>query len=181
MQPILTQNHDLPVPNSCFYSFDEIELRSNAMVSIIQPLALRGVVVTLLSCGLWLCSWVMTPAALALIQIQLTELSYHECPADLAEGAITSGGTAMAANCFIVTGKTNNPSGKPIYNADIYGRIYDANDNPVLQNRTRLGAIDEVPPGIGTFELRISVPVNQPTPLKLEQFKASGFAGTVRR
>lgn len=50
-----------------------------------------------------------------------------------------------------------------------------------MQNRTRLGAIEEVPPGLGTFELRISVPASQPTPLKLEQFKAAGFTGIVRR
>ncbi|WNZ25359.1 hypothetical protein HJG54_22565 [Leptolyngbya sp. NK1-12] len=130
---------------------------------------------------IWLCSWSIAPAALALIQIKLTNLSYHECPPELAEGAITSGGTSMAANCFIVTGKAENSSGKPIINADIYGRIYDANDNPILQNRTRLGSIDEVPPGISDFELRISVPANQPTPLKLKQFKASGFTGVVRR
>ncbi len=130
---------------------------------------------------IWLCSWSIAPAALALTQIKLTNLSYHECPPELAEGAITSGGTSMAANCFIVTGKAENPSGKPIINADIYGRIYDANDNPILQNRTRLGSIDEVPPGISDFELRISVPANQPTPLKLKQFKASGFTGVVRR
>lgn len=141
----------------------------------------RSLVLAVLSFGFWLASWLVTPEALALIQIKLSDLSYHECPADLAEGAITSGGTAMAANCFIITGKAENPSGKPIVNADIFGRIYDANDNPLLQNRTRLGAIDEIPPGISEFEFRISVPVNQPTPLKLEQFKAAGFTGKVRR
>lgn len=141
----------------------------------IRPLAWATVVIV------WLFSWMVAPAALALTQIKLTNLSYHECPPELAEGAITSGGTSMAANCFIVTGKAENPSGKPIVNADIYGRIYDANDNPVLQNRTRLGSIDEVPPGTSDFELRISVPANQATPLKLKQFKASGFTGVVRR
>lgn len=129
----------------------------------------------------WLCSWLITPAALALTQIKLTDVSYHDCPPDLAQGAITSGGTSMAANCYLVTGKANNPSGKPIVNADIFGRIYDANDNPVLQNRTRLGSIDEVPPGVSNFEFRISVPANQPTPLQLKQFKATGFTGPVRR
>ncbi|HEY9656963.1 MAG TPA: hypothetical protein V6C65_00760 [Allocoleopsis sp.] len=129
----------------------------------------------------WLCSWLITPAALALTQIKLTDVSYHDCPPDLAQGAITSGGTSMAANCYLVTGKATNPSGKPIVNADIFGRIYDANDNPVLQNRTRLGSIDEVPPGVSTFEFRISVPANQPTPLQLKQFKATGFTGPVRR
>jgi hypothetical protein len=29
--------------------------------------------------------------------------------------------------------------------------------------------------------VRISVPANQPTPLKLEKFKASGFTGKVRK
>lgn len=98
----------------------------------------------------------------------------------MAEGAVVSG-SSQEANCFLVTGKAENPTNKPIYNADIFGRIYDANNNPVMQNRTRLGAIDEVPPGVSDFELRISVAANQPTPLKLEQFRASGFAGRVRR
>ncbi|OLP19279.1 hypothetical protein BST81_05845 [Leptolyngbya sp. 'hensonii'] len=130
---------------------------------------------------LWIISWAIAPAALALTQIRLFDLSYHECTGDLAQGAVTSGGSAMPANCFIVTGKTENSSGKTVINADIYGRIYDANDEPTMQNRTRLGSIEEVPPGISTFELRISVPANQPTPLKLQQFKASGFTGKVRR
>ena len=50
-----------------------------------------------------------------------------------------------------------------------------------MQNRTRMGAIDEVPPGVSDFELRITVSANQPTPLKLKQFKAAGFTGLVRR
>jgi hypothetical protein len=148
---------------------------------ITSGLSRSAVTVAIATIALCLASWVITPAAWALVQIKLTDLSYHECSADLAEGAITAGGTSMAANCFIVTGKANNPSGKHIVNADIFGRIYDANYNPVIQNRTRLGSIDEVPPGVSNFELRISVPVNQPTPLKLEQFKASGFTGVVRR
>lgn len=142
---------------------------------------LRSVVVAILTFGFWVTSWLVTPDALALVQIKLSDVSYHECPADLAEGAITSGGTSMAASCYIITGKAENPTGKPIVNADIFGRIYDANDNPVLQNRTRVGSIEEVPPGTSEFELRISVPINQPTPLKLKQFKAAGFTGTVRR
>jgi hypothetical protein len=87
----------------------------------------------------------------------------------------------MSGNCFIITGKAQNNSGKPVLNADIFGRVYDANNNPVMQNRTRLGSIDEIPPGVSDFELRITVAANQPTPLKLEQFKASGFMGKVRR
>lgn len=137
--------------------------------------------VGLLSCCLWIGSFVQPPAALALTQIKLTDLSYEPCPADLAEGTVTSGGGSLAANCFLITGKAQNDSGKPVLNADIFGRIYDANNNSVMQNRTRLGSIEEVPPGTSDFELRITVPANQPTPLKLEQFKAAGFTGKVRR
>ncbi len=135
----------------------------------------------LLSCLLGIIAWLYTPPALALTQIKLTNLSYHECPPELAKGAVTSGGTTRAANCFIVTGKAGNSSNKPVYDADIFGRIYDANNDSVMQNRTRIGSIAEIPPGISDFELRISVPANQPLPLQLKQFKAAGFAAQIRR
>ncbi|MCL1475880.1 hypothetical protein [Argonema antarcticum] len=140
----------------------------------------RAFKVFLISCLIGILSWVLTPPAWALTQIQLSDLSYKECPAELGQGSVASG-TAKAANCFLIIGKANNTSGKYVYNADIFGRIYDANDNSVMQNRTRLGAIDEVPPGVSDFELRITVSANQPTPLKLKQFKAAGFTGLVRR
>ncbi|MDC0834327.1 Biotin carboxylase [Geitlerinema sp. FC II] len=125
-------------------------------------------------------SWLWTPTAFALVPVELSDLSYHECPPALSEGAVVSG-SMQAANCFIVTGKAENKSGKPVVNADIFGRIYDANHNNVFPNRTRLGAIDEVPPGVSDFELQITVAANQPLPLQFEQFKASGFTGRVRR
>lgn len=140
---------------------------------------LQALAVIALSCLLWFVSGLFSPPVLALTQVKLSELSYHDCPLEVAGGTLAGGSTA--ATCFIVTGKAENPSGKPVVNADIYGRIYDANDDPVMQNRTRLGSIAEIPPGTSDFELRISVPENQPTPLKLKQFKASGFSGKVRR
>ena len=125
-------------------------------------------------------SWFDISTAEALTQIRLFDISYNDCPPELAKGAVISSGSA-AANCFIVTGKAENTTYKTVYDADIYGRIYDANNDPVMQNRTRLGSITEVPPGTSDFELRISVPANQPLPLQLKQFKASGFSGQVRR
>lgn len=116
----------------------------------------------------------------ALTQLELTDLAYSACPEEYAEGMVTPG-SIQTANCYLITGKAINRSGKPVVNADIFGRIYDANDNPVMQNRSRLGSIPEVPPGESDFELRVSVASNQPEPLKLEQFKASGFTGRVRR
>ncbi|MCM0590051.1 MAG: biotin carboxylase [Gloeotrichia echinulata IR180] len=140
----------------------------------------RFIKVILISCVVGVLSWVLTPPAVALTQIKLFDLSYKDCPPELAQGAVISSGSA-AANCFIVLGKANNGTNKTVYDADIFGRIYDANNDSVLQNRTRLGSIDEIPPGISDFEMRISVPANQPTPLKLKQFKAAGFSGRVRR
>lgn len=128
-----------------------------------------------------LATWLPMPSAQALTQIRLFDIDYKECPPDLAEGTVSSNGGSQTANCFLVFGKAENKSSRPVYNADIFGRVLDANDNPVMQNRTRLGAIDDVPVGISDFELRITVPENQATPLKLEQFKAAGFAGKVRR
>jgi hypothetical protein len=124
--------------------------------------------------------WVWTPTALALTQIKLSDISYHECPLELATGVVGSSGSNSAA-CFIVTGKAENGTYKTVYDADIFGRIYDANGDSTLQNRTRLGLIAEVPPGVSDFEFRITVPSNQPLPLQLKQFKASGFSGRVRR
>lgn len=140
----------------------------------------RAFATVAIACLFSLVSWIATPEALALTQIKLSNLSYHECPKELSQGAVTSG-TTMSASCYIVTGKAENSSNKTVYDADIFGRIYDANNNSVMQNRTRLGSIETVPPGISDFELRISVPANQPTPLQLKQFKAAGFSGMVRR
>ncbi|QMS90191.1 biotin carboxylase [Nostoc edaphicum CCNP1411] len=141
---------------------------------------LRSLTVVFISCIITFLSWVIIPPAVALTQIKLFDVSYKDCPPELAEGAVISSGSA-AANCFIVIGKAENGTNKTVYDADIFGRIYDANNDSVMQNRTRLGSITEVPPGISDFELRISVPANQPTPLKLKQFKAAGFSGQVRR
>jgi hypothetical protein len=124
-------------------------------------------------------SWLVAPAAWAITDIELSDISYKECPEDVGENTFMSG-SSRRANCFMITGSAENPSRNPVYDADVYGRIFDANGNPVLPNRTRIGSIDEVPPGTSEFEVRISVPANQPTPLQLENFKASGFSRSVK-
>lgn len=141
---------------------------------------LRSLTTIFISGVIGIFSLIYAPGALALTQIPLSNISYQECPPQLSKGNVTSGGASRAANCFIVTGKAKNMTNKTVYDADIFGRIYDANNNSVMQNRTRLGSIDEVPPGITDFQMRITVPANQPTPLKLKQFKASGFTSKVR-
>ena len=84
-----------------------------------------------------LLSWIWTPTALALTQIKLSNISYHECPLELATGVVGSSGS-NAASCFIVTGRAENSTYKTVYDADIFGRIYDANGDSTLQNRTNL-------------------------------------------
>lgn len=141
-----------------------------------KTFAIRGLAIFLL--GMF--SLVISSApAYALTQIKLTDLAYETCPDEF--GGMVASGSIQTAKCYLITGKAVNPSGKPVVNADIFGRIYDANANPVMQNRGRLGSIPEVPPGKSDFELRISVAANQPEPLTLKQFKASGFTGRVRR
>ncbi|MEO1068974.1 MAG: hypothetical protein AAFW95_07610 [Cyanobacteria bacterium J06638_6] len=142
-------------------------------------MVLRSIFTALLIAGLWLVSGIGFTAQ-ALTPIELTDLSYIPCPPEYADGMVASG-SIQQANCFLITGKAVNRSGKPVVDADIFGRIFDANDNPVMQNRGRLGGIKEVPPGESDFELRISVAANQPEPLKLKKFKASGFSSLVRQ
>ncbi|MEL6814561.1 MAG: hypothetical protein AAFP03_07080 [Cyanobacteria bacterium J06598_3] len=125
-------------------------------------------------------SWV--PAAHALTQIGLKDLVAEECPADAAYAEnLTTSGSSQQATCYLIKGIAENTSGKDIMDADVFGRIYDAEDNSVMKNRFRLGGIEYVPAGESEFSFRISVPTVQKPPLRLEKFKASGFASKVRR
>ncbi|MDJ0690163.1 MAG: hypothetical protein QNJ41_16825 [Xenococcaceae cyanobacterium MO_188.B32] len=139
----------------------------------------RPIALFLLSGLFWLASWIVTPVADALTPVKLYDIYYETCPEDIAQGNVSSG-DMKPAKCFIVKGKAENTSGKNVVDADVFGRIYDANGNNVMANRGRVGTILEVPPGVSDFEIRISVPANQSTPLTLKQFKASGFAQKVR-
>lgn len=123
---------------------------------------------------------IMAPPAQAMTSLDVSNVAYEACPAEYTEGMVVSGSLGRAT-CYLITGTLTNNSGKPILNADVFGRIYDKNNNPVMQNRGRLGGVEYVPPGESDFQIRVSVAANQPPPLKLKQFKASGFVGKVRR
>ena len=140
---------------------------------------IRFVTILLTASLLWLSSQVVTPPASAMTSIKLSNLSYEPCAGDEANGSVTSG-DIRPASCFTIKGKAKNISGKTVVDADVFGRIYDANGNSTFENRGRIGTIEEVPPGTSDFAIRVSVPANQPTPLALKNFKASGFAGRVR-
>lgn len=122
----------------------------------------------------------IVPSALANIQVKLKNLTYETCPSGSGKNLVLGGGV-MPAECYLIKGKAVNGSGKTVYNADIFGRVYDANGNDVMPERGRLGAVEVIPPGESDFQIMLSVPKDMPPPLKLQKFKASGFAGTVRR
>jgi hypothetical protein len=122
----------------------------------------------------------IAPSAEANIQVKLKDLSYEPCPAEQGKNLVLGGGV-MPADCYTIKGTAVNTSGKVVYNADIFGRVYDANGNDVMPERGRLGSIDMIPVGESPFEIMLSVPRDQPPPLTLKQFKASGFSGSVRR
>ena len=140
---------------------------------------IRFLITLFFTCVFSMSSWLIIPTASAMTSIKLSNLSYEPCAGDEANGSVTSG-DIRPANCYTIKGKAKNISGKTVVDADVFGRIYDANDNSTFENRGRIGTIEEIPPGTSDFEIRVSVPANQPTPLKLKNFKASGFAGKVR-
>lgn len=130
--------------------------------------------------SIWLLGLAIAPHAWALTPIKLTNPSYQPCPENLAEGVVTTR-NSQPAKCFMVTATAQNDSGKSVYDADVFGRIYDANGDSVFENRGRIGTVAEIPPGKSQIEVRITVESNQPEPLQLKQFKATGFAGQIRR
>jgi hypothetical protein len=134
----------------------------------------------LITCLFFLSSLLITPTAWALTPIRLFDLNYKECPPELLQGNVSSGGGSFIEQCFLVYGKTENKSGKAVVDADVFGLIFDADGNNVMENRGRIGTLTEVPAGISDFEMRISVPSSQAAPLTLEKFKATGFAQAVR-
>lgn len=73
-----------------------------------------------------------------------------------------------------------NPSKEMVYNADVYGRVLDSANDPVLRSG-RVGAIESVPPGESSFRLEIVVAFSQKPPLQLKNFKVSGCRHPVPR
>ncbi len=116
----------------------------------------------------------------AMTKIPLTKVEANPCPAEMAEGSVTSDGSGRPADCYLISGVATNTTNKVVYDADVFGRVYDSEHNSVMENRTRLGLIPEVPPGKTDFSIRISVPASLEPPLILEQFRSSGFGSAVR-
>ena len=86
----------------------------------------------------------------------------------------------MGASCYVLTGDVTNAGRRTVVDTDVYARILDASGEPVLQNRTRVGSIGDVNPGVQSFALRLAIPAGTPGPFEVRNPKARGFTAPVR-
>ena len=134
---------------------------------------LGGLLLTLLLLG---CPWV-EPALAA--NLSVSEVSLEPCPSsDI--GAQPQLRRPSGASCFVLRGTVTNTSRKPVVDTDVFAQILDASGEPVLQNRSRVGSIGDVPPGDSSFALRFAVPAGTPGPFTFSNVKARGFSAPVR-
>lgn len=136
--------------------------------------------------GLWLSALVVmlsvlllpgTPAWAAELAVEAARL--QPCPAS--DAASQSGQTRpTGAGCWALSGVVRNPGRQTVVDTDVFALILDASGEPVLQNRSRVGSIGDVPPGQSDFALRLAVPAGTAGPLQVRQVKARGFAAPVR-
>jgi hypothetical protein len=130
----------------------------------------------LLLAGLLVLSW---PAAASAADLLVSEVTLEPCPAS--DVAAQSGQNRTSGpRCYALRGMVENPGRQPLVDTDVFARILDASGEPVLQNRTRVGSIGDVPPGRSAFALRLSVPAGTPDPLGFSGVKARGFRSPVR-
>ncbi|KAG0584542.1 hypothetical protein KC19_3G216900 [Ceratodon purpureus] len=121
-------------------------------------------------------------AALAEVKLVLSNIEATPVPCPDGQTTVT-GGTSFGVRCFRVTGDVNNPVKQAVYNADIFGRVYDAQGEPALdaEENLRIDTLAEVPPGTSKVSFQIAVSESQAKlgPLKLKNFKATGYLGKV--
>ncbi len=109
----------------------------------------------------------------------VSDVSLEACPAADA-GAQPLLRRAAEASCYALRGVVENPGRKPVVDTDVFAVIVDASGEPVLQNRSRVGSIGDVPPGRSDFALRLAVPAGTPEPLQVRKARAHGFSAPVR-
>ena len=112
-------------------------------------------------------------------ELKLTSVRLDPCGQDDA-GSQPDFQRPMGATCFVLSGDVNNPGRFPVVDTDVYARILDASEEPVLPNRTRVGSIGDVEPGTHAFALRLPIPAGTPGPFVVKNPKARGFSSPVR-
>lgn len=121
----------------------------------------------------------LAPAAAWAADLQVSEVSLEPCPSSDV-GAQPELRSPTGASCYALRGTVDNPGRKPVVDTDVFALILDSSGEPVLQNRTRVGSIGDVPPGRSSFAVRLSVPAGTPGPLSFRNVKARGFSAPVR-
>lgn len=145
--------------------------RPRALASALLSLAL----VLLLAGGSLLAA--AAPAWAA--SLVVSEVSLEPCPAEDV-GSQPQLRRPSGASCYALRGVVTNPGRKPVVDTDVFAQILDASGEPVLQNRSRVGSIGDVPPGRSAFALRLAVPAGTPGPFTFSNVKARGFNAPVR-
>jgi hypothetical protein len=121
----------------------------------------------------------LAPPAAWAADLQVSEVTLEPCPTEDV-GAQPELRRPAGASCYALRGTVLNLGRKPVVDSDVFALIVDSSGEPVLQNRTRVGSIGDVPPGSSAFALRLSVPAGTPGPLSFRNVKARGFRAPVR-
>ena len=111
--------------------------------------------------------------------LTVSQVSLDPCPSEDI-GAQPQLRRPSGASCYVLRGTVSNPGRKPVVDTDVFAQILDARGEPVLQNRSRVGSIGDVPPGDSGFALRLAVPAGTPGPFSFSNVKARGFSAPVR-
>ena len=112
-------------------------------------------------------------------ELNLTNLTLEPCSV-VDPGNQPDFARPMGATCYVLRGEVENPGRKPVVDTDMFARILDASGEPILPNRTRVGSIGDVVPGVQTFGLRLAVPAGTPGPFEIRNPRARGFMAPVR-
>ncbi len=121
----------------------------------------------------------LAPPSAWAAELQVSEVTLEPCPTEDV-GAQPELRRPAGASCYALRGTVLNLGRKPVVDTDVFALIVDSSGEPVLQNRTRVGSIGDVPPGSSAFALRLSVPAGTPGPLSFRNVKARGFSAPVR-
>jgi hypothetical protein len=123
--------------------------------------------------------WQLLPAPAAAAELRVSEVRLEPCPAS--DAASQSGmRRPNGASCLALRGQVFNPGPRAVVDTDLFARVLDASGEPVLPNRSRLGSIGDVPPGLSEFAVRLAVPAGSPGPFQVGAVRARGFSAPVR-
>lgn len=121
----------------------------------------------------------VVPGPALAADLSVTEVQLAPCPSSDAASQSAMKRPA-GAGCWALSGVVSNPGRRSVIDTDVFALILDASGEPVLQNRSRVGSIGDVPPGRSAFALRLAVPMGTPGPLQVRNVKARGFSAPVR-